>query len=197
MRQLRAGDRYYRNRKVRLISQDNTQLGVVSFNDAVARAEEAGLDLVEMPSKTEPPVCRIMNFGKYQFDEAKRLREARKAQIQPKIKELKMGPTIDDNDFQIKSKRAVDFLKKGDKVRALIVFRGREMSHPEIGQQLMQRLIESLKDVSILDAPPRRMGRNITAVLAPNPELRKTLAKAAREAKNARMEKSKKDTSES
>ncbi len=173
MRQLKAGDRFFRGKKVRLISTTNEQLGVFPFETALSMAADAGLDLVEMPSKTDPPVCRIMDYGKHQFDEAKRQREAKRAQLQPKVKEIKIHPTIDDNDFQIKSRKMVDFLTRGDKVRVLLAFRGREQAHPEIGEQVLDRFLKTVEEIANMDSPPKRMGRNITAVLSVKPQYRK------------------------
>ena len=143
-------------------------------------ADDAGLDLVELPSKTDPAVCRIMDYGKHLFDEAKRQREAKKAQLQPKVKEIKMSPNIDDNDFNIKSRQMLEFLKRGDKVRLLLTFRGREMAHPEIGQEVMDRMLKQAEEIANLDSPPRRMGRNITAMLSVKPQHRTNKAKAAK-----------------
>jgi len=173
VRQLKAGDRFFRGKNVRLISQTNEQVGIVSFETALARAEAAGYDLVEVQSKTEPPVCRIMDFGKYQFDEAKRQRENRKAQIQPKLKEIKLHANIDENDFQIKLKRVVDFLTRGDKVRVLLAFRGREMTHTEIGQQVIDRMLKSVEEIANIDNPPKMLGKSIIAVLSVKPQFRK------------------------
>ncbi|MFA6930712.1 MAG: translation initiation factor IF-3 [Lentisphaeria bacterium] len=173
MRQLKTGDRFLRGKKVRLISQTNEQLGVVTFDSALAMAADAELDLVEMPSKTDPPVCRIMDYGKHQFDEAKRQREAKRAQVQPKVKEIKLHANIDDNDFQIKSRHIIDFLSRGDKVRLLLTFRGREMAHPEIGQQVLNRMLKLVEEIANLDSPPKRMGKSITALLSVKPQYRK------------------------
>ena len=184
MRQLKAGDRFFRGKKVRLISKTNEQLGVFPFETALSMAADAQLDLVEMPSKTDPPVCRIMDFGKHQFDEAKRQREAKRAQVQPKVKEIKIHPTIDDNDFQIKSRHMIDFLTRGDKVRVLLTFRGREMAHPEIGEQVLQRMLKVVEEISNLDSPPKRMGKSITAVLSVKPQYRKEKEKIKLEKSN-------------
>ena len=181
MRQLKAGDRFYRGKNVRLISPTNEQLGIVSFEAALTKAEQMGLDLVEVPSKADPPVCRIMDFGKYQFDESKRQRENRKAQMQPKVKEVKLHANIDENDFQIKSKKVVDFLTRGDKVRVLLAFRGREMAHTEIGEQVINRLLKSVEEISNLDSPPKLLGRNIIATLSVKPQFRVERKKEAKQ----------------
>lgn len=172
MRQLKAGDRFYRGKTIRLILGGNEAPELLSFEAAIARAQANGLDLVELPSKGEHPVCRIMDYGKHMFDESKRQREARKAQVQPKVKEIKLRTTIDDNDFQTKCKHAIDFLKKGDKVKVMLFFRGREMAHPEIGEQVVQRMIKALEEYSVIDTPPRRMGKSLSVVLSVKPQYR-------------------------
>ena len=173
MRQLKAGDRFFRGKNVRLISQTNEQLGIVPFETALNRAEDAGLDLVEVQAKAEPPVCRIMDYSKYQFDESKRQRENRRTQVQPKLKEIKLHANINENDFQIKYKRVVDFLTRGDKVRILLVFRGREITHPEIGQQLIDRLLKSVETIANIDNQPKLVGKSIITTLSVKPQFRK------------------------
>ena len=181
MRQLKAGDRFFRGKNVRLISQTNEQLGIIPFEAALNRAEEAGLDLVEVQAKAEPPVCRIMDYSKYQFDESKRQRENRKTQVQPKLKEIKLHANIDENDFQIKSRRVVDFLTRGDKVRVLLVFRGREMTHTEIGQQVIDRLLKSVETIANIDNPPKLVGKSIITILSVKPQFRKERKSAGTE----------------
>ena len=158
---------------MRLLSQNNEQLGICSFEDAISRANAAGLDLVEMNAKAEPPVCRILDYGKFQYQEDKRLKNAKKNQIQQKVKEIKFHPGIDDNDFSVKVKHAVEFLQKGDKVRVIVAFRGRELSHPELGQQVIDRLIAVIGEQAIIDAPAKMLGKNCQMMLAPNPKLKK------------------------
>lgn len=192
MRLLKAGDRFYKGRNVRLISQNNEQLGIVSFEAALQAASAAELDLVEVPTKTDPPVCRILNYGKHMFEESKRQKEAKKEQLQPKVKEIKLHTTIDENDFQIKSRRLVEFLRKGDKVKVLLVFRGREQSHPEIGHQVIQRMLKSVEEISNVDAPPRQMGRNITAVLSVKPQFRQERRRADADEKDSERKETKK-----
>jgi len=166
-RQLRPNDRYYRGRQVRLISEDNEQLGLVSFEDALIRAQAAGLDLVEMASKSDPPVCRMMDYGKQQYEQSKRQREAKKKQHQQKLKEVKFHPNIDKHDYQTKLNRMFAFLQKGYKVKVSMFFRGREMAHTELGDQLMQRVIVDADEYAAVDAPPRRSGRQIAMKLSP------------------------------
>ena len=152
---------------MRLLSETNEQLGLMSFEDALNRASAQGLDLVEMASKVEPPVCKIMDFGKYLYQESRRQREAKKKQVQAKVKEVKLHPNIDENDLSIKIKHGIEFLEKGDKVKIIVAFRGREMAHTEIGDELMKRVLEAMAERGAIDAPPKLMGRNIIAVLAP------------------------------
>ena len=179
MKQLRPGDRFLRGRDVRLIDQNNEQVGIVTFETALARAQQAGLDLVLVPSKTEPPVTRIMDFGKYQFEESKRAREARKNQVQPKLKEVKLRPAIDDNDLNTKLKHAREFLLHGDKVRVLLQFRGREMSHQDLGMQIMTRFIKELDDVAKPDSPVRQDRKTFSTTLSVRPEARAAAKKEA------------------
>lgn len=169
-----------RGHQVRLIDQNNQQVGIVSFETAMAKAQEAGLDLVLVPSRTEPQVTRIMDFGKYQFDESKRAREQRRAQVQPKLKEVKLHVNIDDNDFQIKMRRAAEFLTHGDKVKLLLTYRGREMAHPELGTAVLNRFIEGLADISTTDGAPKRLGKCVSTTLTVKPQCRvaRTSAKA-------------------
>ncbi|MBO4296170.1 MAG: translation initiation factor IF-3 [Desulfovibrio sp.] len=185
MKQLRPGDRLLRGKSVRLIDQNNQQLGIMSFEAAMAKAQQADLDLVLVPSRAEPPVTRIMDFGKYQFDEAKRAREAKRQQVQPKLKEIKLHANIDDNDFQIKCRHAIDFLTHGDKVRLLLVYRGRELAHQELGMEVLNRFIAQLETVATQDGAPKRMGKSVTTVFTVKPQCRiaKPAAKPAKDSK--------------
>ena len=157
----------------------------------MAKAQQADLDLVLVPSRAEPPVTRIMDFGKYQFDEAKKAREARRQQVQPKLKEIKLHANIDDNDFQIKCRHAIDFLTHGDKVRLLLVYRGRELAHQELGMEVLNRFIAQLETVATQDGAPKRMGKSVTTVFTVKPQCRiaKAPAKPAKDAKESRDDK--------
>ncbi len=181
MIQLKPGDRNLHGRQVRLITQDNEQAGIVTFETAIARAQQAGLDLVLLPSKTQPPVTRIMDYGKYLFEESKRAREARKNQVQPKLKEVKLRPVIDENDLNTKLKHARDFLLHGDKVRLLLQFRGREMSHQEIGMEIMNRFIKQLEDIAKQDSPVRQDRKTFSTTISVKPEARAAAKKEAAE----------------
>ena len=127
-----------------------------------------------MAGKVDPPVCRIMDYGKYQYQEDKRLREAKKKQVVQELKEIKFHLQIDDNDFNRKVKHTIEFLQKGDKVRAVLTYRGREITRSDMGQELMKRFLESVGDVAVVDAPPKLFGRNFQMVLAPNTKKKKT-----------------------
>lgn len=150
-----------------MISDTNEQLGLVTFEEAWERANAAGLDLVEMAGKVDPPVCRIMDYGKYQYQEGKRLRDAKRKQVQQKVKEVKLHPNIDDNDLSTKTRHVIEFLEKGDKVKVLVVYRGREMAHLEIGKQVVERLLKAVGEIAAVDSPPRQLGRNYQLILAP------------------------------
>ena len=185
VKQLKSGDRFLRGHDVRLIDQNNAQVGIVTFETALARAQQAGLDLVLVPSKSEPPVTRIMDFGKYQFEEAKRAREAKKNLLQPKLKEVKLRPVIDDNDLNVKLKHAREFLLHGDKVRLLLQFRGREMSHQEIGMEIMNRFIKQLEDIAKQDSPVRQDRKTFSTTISVRPEARAAAKKEAQEQASA------------
>ena len=152
---------------MRLISENNDQLGVVSFEDAIERAQAAGHDLVEVAGKADPPVCRIMDFGKYQYEQNKRQRQAKKKQHTQKVKEIKFHPNIDDHDYRTKINHVLAFLDKGYKVKISMFLRGREMAHAELGQELMDRVIGDTREKATVDARPRRAGRMISMMISP------------------------------
>lgn len=156
-----------RAREVRLVSETGEQLGVVSSRDALRIAQEHGYDLVEVAPTARPPVCRIMDYGKYKYEQSKRDREARKKQKVVTIKEVKMRPNIEDHDFEVRRKQTETFLKDGDKIKATIMFRGREVVHSDLGRQLLERLLDSVKDLCIVERQPKLEGRNMIMILAP------------------------------
>jgi len=133
-------------------------------------AEERELDLVEVATQAKPPVCRIMDFGKYKYEMSKRDKEARKKQRIVNIKEVKFRPNIEDHDFQVKRRNAMRFLKDGDKVKVTLMFRGREIVHPQIGQKLLQRLAAELDAFALVERAPKLEGRNMIMILAPRPD---------------------------
>ncbi|MHB8172762.1 MAG: translation initiation factor IF-3 [Thermincolia bacterium] len=158
-----------RAREVRLTSTEGEQLGIMNVKDALKLAMEKNLDLVEIAPNAKPPVCRIMDFGKFKYEQSKRDKEARKKQKVVSIKEVKLRPNIEDNDFETKAKNAVRFLKDGDKVKATIMFRGREMSHSELGKVLLDRLAVHVKDLATIERDAKLEGRNMIMILAPRP----------------------------
>lgn len=160
-------NRQIRVPKVRVIDEEGGQLGVMGTREAQTLAQERGLDLVEVAPNAVPPVCKIIDYGKLRYDQTKKEKESKKAQHQVKVKEIKVKPNITDHDLKTKSKRAREFLEKGNKVKVTCMFRGREMAYPENGQKVVDRLIEDVADVSAVEAPAKLMGRNLFCVLAP------------------------------
>lgn len=156
-----------RAREVRLVGEGGEQLGIVNLRDALRIAAEQSLDLVEVAPTARPPVCRVMDFGKFKYEQSKRDREARKKQHNVVIKEVKMRPRIETHDFDVKLRNAERFLKEGDKVKATIMFRGREIVHTDIGRQVLERLAESLGELAQVERPARVEGRNLTMILTP------------------------------
>lgn len=142
-------------------------------------AREMGLDLVEVAAQAKPPVCRIMDYSRWKYEQAKRAREARKKQKVQDVKELKMRPTIDDHDFEVKVRACQKFLSEGDKVKATIMFRGREMAHLENGQRVLEALLERVKGLCVVERPPRIEGRNMIMVLSPKPQTQQQSSQAA------------------
>jgi translation initiation factor IF-3 len=156
-----------RAREVRLIAADGEQLGIKSKQDAIALAEAANLDVVLVAPTAKPPVARIMDYGKYRFELQKKQRDARKKQKTINIKEVRLSPTIEDNDFQTKLNNAVKFLNKGAKVKVSIRFRGRAITHKEIGRKVLLKLAEATKDVATVESSPKMDGRSMFLLLAP------------------------------
>ena len=146
---------------------DGEQVGIVQLADALRRAREQDLDLVEVAPQADPPVCRIMDYGKHRYEQGQKEKEARKRQSQISIKEIKMRPKISRNDYETKSGHVRRFLNDGSKVRASIMFRGREMTHTELGLVLLERLAEDMSDLAVVEAHPKVDGRNMVMVLAP------------------------------
>jgi translation initiation factor IF-3 len=160
-----------RAREVRLIDDEGRQLGVMPLREALRVAAERGLDLVEVAPTAQPVVCRIMDWGRFKYEQAKREREARRKQHIVGIKELKMRPSIEDHDFDVKARNAERFLRDGDKVKVTVMFRGREIVHANLGREVLQRLAERLRSVGAVEQEPRVEGRNMVMVIAPRPEV--------------------------
>ncbi len=154
-------------REVRLIDEEGNQLGVMPTRDALQIALDKGYDLVEVAPTAQPPVCRIMDYGRYKYEQAKRDREARRNQHVVNIKELKMRPRIDEHDFEVKVRSGERFLKDGDKVKCTIMFRGREIVHSQLGREVLAQLAERLQEFGQVESEPRLEGRNMTMVMAP------------------------------
>lgn len=150
-----------------MIDKDGGQVGILTLAEAMQKAEQAGLDLVEIAPSAEPPVCKIVDYGKYRYQLTKKEKEQKKTQHQVKVKEIKIKPNTDDHDLNVKLKHAREFVVKGNKVRITCMFRGREMLHPEIGFRAVTRMCEELSDIATPEAPARMLGRNLSVVLAP------------------------------
>lgn len=158
-----------RAREVRVVGQDGEQIGVLHIRDALALAGERNLDLVQVAPNAKPPVCRIMDYGKYKYEQSKREREARKKQHTITLKELRMSPTIEENDLMTKIRRAKDFLSEGNKVKFTVRFRGRQLAHTELGRQVLTKIQTALEDVCVVESHIRMEGRNMTMSVGPKP----------------------------
>jgi len=156
-----------RSPEVRVIDPEGKQLGILAVKEAIRIAEERGLDLVEVAPNSQPPVCRIMNYGKYKYQQSKRTQEARKHQTVIHIKEVKVRPRTEEHDFQFKLRHVKRFLDEGNKVKISILFRGREIAHPEFGKEMLNRFIEEAKDIMVIEQFPRLEGRNMVMIMAP------------------------------
>jgi len=153
--------------EIRLIAADGNQVGVVRTREALEMAEEAGLDLVEIQPTAEPPVCRLMDYGRFRFDQKKKLNEAKKKQKQVQIKEIKFRPGTDEGDYQVKLRNLTRFLNEGDKAKVTMRFRGREHAHRELGLELLKRVEGDLAEISIVEQQPQMEGRQMIMVLSP------------------------------
>ncbi len=150
---------------MRVIGPEGEQLGVMSSRDAVEKAQEAGLDLVEVAPNTDPPVCKMMDYGKFRYQQQKRAHEAKKRQTVIQVKEVKVRPKIDEHDFQFKLNHVRRFLEGGDKAKVSVMFRGREIVHRDLGRKLLDRFIEETKDIGEVEMMPKMEGRNMTMIL--------------------------------
>jgi translation initiation factor IF-3 len=164
--QTRVNERI-RIREVRLVDENGQQVGVIPTMQALEMARERGLDLVEVAPNAIPPVCRLMDYGKYRYEQSRKERESRKNQTTVELKEVRIRPKIDGHDLETKGRQAAKFLDGGDKVKVSVLFRGREMAHPEIGRGLLDQLIELLRPHGSLEQMPKIEGRTMTIILAP------------------------------
>jgi len=149
------------------VDEKGQQVGIVSLEEALERANQAGLDLVEVAPNARPPVCRLMDYGKYRYEQSKKAQEAKKRQTVIQVKEVKMRPRTDVHDMKVKKKKIVKFLGQGNKVKVTVQFRGREIVHPELGAQMLKQIAEEMSDISIVEHMPNMEGRTLTMVLAP------------------------------
>lgn len=156
-----------RAREVRLIGDDGEQFGIIDRNEALQMAKDAGLDLVEVAATADPPVCRIMDYGKYRYEAQKKKQEAKKRQAVVEIKEIKLRPKTDEHDYQTKVKHIRRFIEDGARCKVTIFFRGREIVHKDRGQLVLDRVVEDLKDIAKVDQEPRAEGRTLHMMLAP------------------------------
>jgi translation initiation factor IF-3 len=180
--ELRVNDRI-RVPEVRLVGPGGEQVGIVRIEDALRLAAEADLDLVEVAPTARPPVCRLMDYGKFKYETAQKARESRRNQTNTIIKEMKLRPKIDQHDYDTKKGHVVRFLKAGDKVKITIMFRGREQSRPELGFRLLQRLADDVEELGFVESRPKQDGRNMIMVIGPHKK--KAEAKAERAAARA------------
>ena len=156
-----------RDKEVRLIGEDGAQLGIMSSEEALKIAAEKELDLVKIAPGSNPPVCRVMDYGKYRFEQSKREKEARKNQRVIEVKEIRMSPSIGLNDFNVKLKNGQKFLREGDRVKVTVRFRGREMAHTELGEELLKKFAEECADIGNVDKNPKLEGRNMSMFMSP------------------------------
>ena len=171
---------------MRLVGPNGEQVGIVALNDALRLAQEADLDLVEVAPTARPPVCKLMDYGKFKYESALKARESRKNQAQTVIKEIKLRPKIDPHDYGTKKGHVERFLKQGDKVKVTIMFRGREQSRPELGLRLLQRLAGDVEELGFVEAQPKQDGRNMIMVIGPH--RKKSESKAERSSREAEEE---------
>jgi translation initiation factor IF-3 len=174
---------------VRVIGSTGEQLGLLPIEQALAKAMDEGLDLVEVNPMAKPPVCKIMDYGKFKYDEKKKQNEAKKKQVVVQLKEVKLRPRTEEHDYAVKIKKVREFLEEANKARVTVMFRGREITHRELGQAVLQKVIEDTREVAIIESAPRMEGRQLYMILAPNPRMlqrqrdqAKARAEAARQA---------------
>lgn len=160
-------NRDIRSPQVRVIDEDGSQAGILDINDAIALAEDKGLDLVEVSDKSDPPVCRVMDYGKYKYQKSKKQHDAKKRQAVIRIKEIKLRPKTEEHDFQFKLKHARGFLEDGNKVKVTVQYRGREMAYTYLGIDLLNRFAEETEDIGVVETKARAEGRIAQMVLAP------------------------------
>jgi len=154
-----------------VVGPDAEQLGILPIDQALARAQELGMDLVEVSPMAKPPVCKIMDYGKFKYTEKKKQNEAKKKQVVVQLKEVKLRPRTEEHDYNVKVGKIREFLGEANKARVTVMFRGREITHRELGQKVLQRVIEDIKEVAVIESAPRMEGRQMFMILAPNPKM--------------------------
>jgi translation initiation factor IF-3 len=166
---------------VRLIDEQGTQVGIIGVREAIQMAEERGFDLVEVAPNAVPPVCRLLDYGKFRYEQSKKEREARKNQKQAELKQIRLMPKTDDHDIAVKANQAKRFLIQGDKVKFNVRFRGREMAHPEIGRKMLEVIAEQLREIAVVEQKPLMEGRVLSLLVAPTPKVLKAAQQAQKE----------------
>jgi translation initiation factor IF-3 len=182
-KELRINQRI-RAREVRLVAEKGQQLGIMTLEQALETARKHNLDLVEVAPTAVPPVCRLLDYGKYKYEQEKRDREARKSQHTSSLRQVRLRPKIDTHDFEAKLKTVRKLLGQGDKVRVVVFFRGREITHPDIGFRLLQRVLENLQDDATPESQPAMEGRSMAMILVPGAKKTKTESKEKSDAKD-------------
>ncbi len=170
---------------MRAVGPDGEQLGILPIDQALARAQELGMDLVEVSPMAKPPVCKIMDYGKFKYTEKKKQNEAKKKQVVVQLKEVKLRPRTEEHDYKTKIGKIHEFLHEANKARVTVMFRGREITHRELGQRVLQRVIEDTKEVAVIESAPRMEGRQMFMILAPNPKMLQRQRDQAKAAANA------------
>ncbi|TWJ19363.1 translation initiation factor 3 (bIF-3) [Geobacter argillaceus] len=160
-------NRAIRSREVRVIGAEGEQLGILTIQDALAAAETQQLDLVEVSPTAVPPVCRIMDYGKFKYQQSKKLQEAKKKQVQVVVKEVKLRTKTDEHDLMFKIKHVRRFLEEGNKAKITLMFRGREITHMDLGQKVLERVISELEDIAVIEARPKMEGRSMFVIVSP------------------------------
>ena len=158
-----------RNPEVRVIGAEGEQLGILKTSDAIRQSKEQGYDLVEVAPNSEPPVCRIMDYGKFKYEQSKKDHKSRQHQKSTQVKEIKLRPRTDSHDLATKVRQIHNFLAEGNKTKVTVMFRGREMANQELGRNAMKKVIEEVKDAGVIESPPRMEGRNLYMIVAPKP----------------------------
>jgi translation initiation factor IF-3 len=178
-----------RAKSVRTIDKDGEQVGIIDLDKALSLAKQSKLDLVEVAPQASPPVCRIMDYGKYHYLQIKKSRQAKKKQTSGKLKEIKIRPRIEAHDYEVKLRHAKEFLAKGYKLRVRLIYRGREMQHVELGNALLKRIEEDLRDIGHVETPPKQFGRNVVVLFGPAKSAKATQPQESRkDRENAKTE---------